>query len=99
MIWFSSRKLEKALSEGVLSNWEKAKYLILMAVLTAMTSPAYFLRPTYGKRPPPGTGLWDLAFGLVGMFVVYHGIKRCFRTNEHIDAERFFERMACLIRS
>ena len=96
MIWFSSRKLEKALSEGVLSNWEKARYLILVAVLSALTGPAYLPRPVYGKREPAEIRALYLAFAVVMMLVVYHGIKRCFNTNQKIDAERFFERMACL---
>ena len=96
MIWFSSKKLEKALSEGVLSDWEKAKYLVLMAVLSALSGSAYLPRPIYGRRLPAEIRAFYLAFGVIGMLVVYFGIKRCFNTNQKIDAERFFERMACL---
>ncbi|MDD5556109.1 MAG: hypothetical protein PHN82_02540 [bacterium] len=98
MIIFSSRKLEKAIAEDELSNWKKAKYVILPAVLAILAGgPIYFITPTYGEKAPALNFFLHMVFNILGAYVTYYGIKKCFRTNEIIDGNNFLERFVILL--
>ncbi len=96
MILWSSRKLEQSLANGQLDSWTKVKYLIIPAVLGALSVPFYVMRPVYGQRPPLINSLFSFIFAILSAFLVYRGIKICFRINNKIDGNVFFERIAVL---
>lgn len=97
MIWFSSRELEIALSTDSLSYWEKAKYLVFMAVIGALAAgPLYLARPIYGAKMSGLNMLFSFTCGVLSAYLAYRGIRNCFLANEDIDGTSFFERMACL---
>ncbi len=92
----SSRKLERALAGGKLRPWAKVKYLILPAVLAALSSQTYILRPRYGTEAPTLNQYVFMLCAALSAYLTYWGIKRCFETNRAIDAHAFFERFAVL---
>ena len=97
MIWFSSRELEIALSNDSLSYWEKAKYLVFMAVIGLLAGgPLYSARPLYGAKMSALNILFSFPCGVLSAYLAYRGIRSCFLANENIDGTSFFERMACL---
>jgi hypothetical protein len=100
MIVFSSKKLESALAENRLTQWDKVKYIILIAVLYSLSyGPIRWIKPTfsptYGTTPEKHPLFFILCSALAA-YIAYRGIKECFRINEDIDAKSFFERWACL---
>ena len=92
----SSRKLERALAGGKLRPWAKVKYLILPAVLAALSSQIYILRSLYGTATPTLNQYVFLLCAALSAYLTYWGIKRCFQTNRAIDGNAFFERFAVL---
>jgi len=96
MILFSSRKLEKALAEGNLSNWVKTKYIIVPAVIMSLFSLPYIFQPIYGERIPLLNSFFNFIFVITGAFITYFGIKKCFQTNETFDRRNFFKRFFVL---
>ncbi len=96
MILWSSRKLEQALASGQLDSWTKVKYLLVPVVLGALLGPFYVFRPVYGQKAPLINSLFSFICAVLSAFVVYWGIKICFRINNKIDGNRFFERLAVL---
>lgn len=96
MIFWSSYKLEEALVEGRLSEWDKLQYLMLPAVFSVMFGgPVYLLLPYYGAKPEHHTG-----FALVGtvlmVLATYYGIRMGYRANQKIDGKCFIERYTIL---
>jgi len=96
MILWSSRKLEQALARGQLDPWKKVKYLLVPVIMGALIGPFYIFRPVYGQKPPLIYSLLSFICAILSAFVVYWGIKICFRINNKIDGNRFFERLAVL---
>ncbi len=96
MIIWSSRKLEEALAQGKLSNWTRVKYLIIPAVVGAFSGPVYLIRPRYGPRTQPFNALCACVCGILTAYLVYTGIRKCYRTNKQIDGKSFFERFVVL---
>lgn len=96
MILFSSRKLEVALSNNLLNDWQKVKYIIFMTVLGYLSGTVYWGTPLYGRSIPLFRLPFYLASAIISAYVAYRGIKKCFKTNEVIDAMSFFERIICL---
>ena len=97
MILFSSKELEIALSNDLLSYWEKTKYLVLVAVIGALLGgPLVLIRPIYGAKMSTLNLLFSSLCAVLSAYLAYRGIKACFLTNEGIDGTLFFERMACL---
>ena len=98
MILLSSGKLERAIAKKILSNWEKTKYIILPIILTTLFyGPFYIIRPNYGVKPPLINSLFTFFFCIISTFIVYSGIKKCFKTNESTDKEFFIERFMILL--
>lgn len=97
MIIFSSQKLEKAIAKDQLTNWGIAKYLIIyITIPIILGGPIYLVRPVYGYKPPPLSNLFSIAFSILSALVVYHGVKKCFKTNKLIDNINFVERFVIL---
>ncbi len=96
MILFSSRKLEVALSNNLLNDWQKVKYIIFMTVLGYLSGMSYWGQSMHGRKWPLYFASFQLASAIVSAYLAYKGIRKCFKTNEAIDATSFFERMACL---
>ena len=95
MIIFSPRKVENALRAGDFTAWERAKYIILTAVVTAIGEPFYLVAPTIKQANTTGTEiLVRLAATFTGLIVTYVGVKSCYKTNN--DPEKFIERFICL---
>ena len=97
MIIFSSRKLEQAIAQDSLPNWEKAKYAILPAIISMLLiGPTYIVRPLYGAKPPFLNSIITFLFNVVAAFIIFYGIRKCFRTNEETDRKEFLARYAIL---
>lgn len=96
MILWSSRKLEQALASGQLDSWTKVKYLLVPVVLGALSGPFYVFRPVYGQKAPPIVSIFFFISAVLSAFLVYWGIRACFRVNRKIDGNMFFERFAVL---
>jgi hypothetical protein len=95
MIIFSPKKVEDALRDGTFTSWEKAKYIILTAVVTAIGEPFYLVAPTIKQTNTTGTEiLVRLVATITGLVITYFGVKHCYRIND--DSERFIERFICL---
>jgi hypothetical protein len=95
MIIFSPKKVEVALQVGSFTAWEKAKYIILTAVVTAIGEPFYLVAPTIKQANTTGTEiLVRLAATITGLIVTYFGVKHCYKINN--DPEKFIERFICL---
>lgn len=95
MIIFSPKRVENALRAGSFTAWEKAKYIILTAVVTAIGEPFYLLAPTIKQANFTGTEvLVRLAAMLTGLLITYVGVKNCYKINN--DPEKFIERFICL---
>ena len=97
MILFSSRKLEIAIAENKLTNWQKAKYLLIPAVLSGpFIASSYFISPIFGKKAPTLNMLISILIAIITMFIIYYGIKSCFKVNQIIDDQNFIERFCIL---
>jgi hypothetical protein len=97
VILLSSRNLELAFVRDELTKWDKVKYIILMAVLSALLSgPFYWIRPLYGTKMPALNMLVSFACSVLSAYIAYWGIKKCFQINEGGDGRSFFQRFACL---
>jgi hypothetical protein len=95
MIIFSPKRVEDALRAGSFTVWEKAKYIILTAVVTAIGEPFYLVAPTIKQANTTGTEiLVRLAATVTGLIVSYFGVKYCYKIND--DPEKFIERFICL---
>ncbi len=98
MILFSSRKLEIAIAEGKLPSWQKAKYIIIPTVLSGPFAwSSYVIRPIFGKKPPTLNTLISIFISILTMFIIYYGIKSCFKVNQKIDDQNFIERFCILL--
>jgi peptidoglycan/LPS O-acetylase OafA/YrhL len=96
MILWSSKKIERALAGGDLDAWTKVKYLIIPAILGTLSEPFYIIRPLYGKKPPALNSMVTFIFSILMAYLTYWGIRKCFRENNQIDSNMFFERYAVL---
>jgi hypothetical protein len=97
VILWSSQKLEQALAKGQLDSWTKVKYLLIPAVMGALSAEPFFLfRPVYGKEPPAINDLFFSIFAIITAFITYWGIKACFKVNTNIDGKDFLERFVVL---
>jgi len=94
MVFFSPQKLENQIANESLTPWEKAKYLFLAAVLAALAGPAYWLSPVIKPINFGTVQSIQHISGIVGLFVAYMGIKKCYLTNDKKDL--FIERFVCL---
>jgi hypothetical protein len=98
MILFSSTKLEKALADNKITNWQKAKYIIIPAVVFApIASIVNFVSPRFNERPPGIHFLIELLFTIITMVITYFGIRYCFKINEIIDRQDFIMRFSILL--
>lgn len=97
MILFSSKKLEEAIVEDKISNWQKAKYIIIPLVISAPVATAtYMISPIYVTRPPDSQMFIRLLLVIISSFITYYGIKLCFKKNSQIDGRHFIERFFIL---
>ena len=97
MIIFSSKKLERAIAHDRLPNWERAKYIILPTIIMMLApGPIYIARPIYGVKAPFLNSIFSFVCTIIGAFVTFYGIKRCFRTNEVTDKKDFLARFTIL---
>jgi hypothetical protein len=94
MIIFSPRKLEQQLINGTITAWEKAKYLVLAVVVSALAGPLFWVTPTVKEQHLGVTTLVQLLTTIVGLYITYKGIRKCYNTNNHED--KFIERFICL---
>lgn len=95
MIIFSPKRVEDALRAGDFTAWEKAKYIILTAVVTAIGEPFYIVAPTIKQANTTGTEiLVRLVATVTGLIVTYVGVRCCYKINN--DPEKFIERFICL---
>ncbi len=98
MILLSSERLENALAEANLSEWEKTQYLLLPIVLGALVGGAFtsLLRQDFGGEVPAHQETIMFADGVIMAAISYWGISRAFRTNAKSDGQRFIERFTIL---
>lgn len=94
MVLFSPSKLENQLATESLTTWEKAKYLFLAVVVSALTGPAYWIAPAIQPRNYGIVQSIQNISAIVGLYVTYKGIKKCYDINENKD--HFIERFICL---
>jgi len=96
MILFSSKKLEKVAAQGILTSWEKTKYLVFIIILFSLSGPIYLVSPHYGSQLPK----WNLCLSVITwfafLFITFRGIKKCFKTNQGIDEQNFIIRFIIL---
>ena len=98
MILFSSLKLEKAIAEGEITGWQKAKYIIIPAVFMApFASTTFLISPKFQTRPPGFHTLIQFVCTIGTMVITYYGIKFCFKANNKIDNHNFIERFCILL--
>ncbi|NQU10401.1 hypothetical protein HQ590_06410 [bacterium] len=94
---FTSRKLERALAEGRIAGWEAARYYFVPTIIAAvMAMPCWLLRPRYSIHPKPVVILVQFLLQVLAGVLVYHGVKKCFRTNHQIDSRDFISRIVIL---
>lgn len=94
MIIFSPAKLEREISSGALTTWEKVKYLFLATVVAAVSGPVYWLAPVIKPRDYNTISLIQNLSAIIGLFITYYGIKKCYNTNT--EKEDFIELFICL---
>lgn len=96
MILFSSTKLERAIADGALTSWEKAKYIIFIIILHTLSGPIYVLTPSFGPKPP----IWQLLASFTSsIFIIlftFFGAKKSYQTNKTIDDTDFVGRFTAL---
>jgi hypothetical protein len=92
----SSQKLEAALSEGTLSEWEKTKYIILLTVLSLAFSPVFWLTPKYSDGPGGVDAIISLLALLLNVVLTVKGLKNCYNVNKNADDKNFIERFTVL---
>ena len=97
MILFSSKKLEKYLSQGILNSWEKTKYLVFLIILSSLTGPIYLVSPRYGNQLPKLNILILVITWFLFLIITFRGIKKCFKTNQGIDDHNFIIRFIILV--
>ena len=98
MIIFSSRKLEKSLSEQKITSWQKAKYIIIPAIFLSIAPPIGSLfSPRVTERPEGLHSPLQFLFVIISIFITYFGIKSCVKVNEKIDNRDFIERFCILL--
>jgi hypothetical protein len=96
MILFSSKKLEKYLSQGILNSWEKTKYLVFLIILSSLTGPIYLVSPRYENQLPKLNILILVITWFLFLIITFRGIKKCFKTNQGIDDHNFIIRFIIL---
>lgn len=95
MIIFYPKKIEDALRTGSFTSWEKAKYIILTAVVTALGEPFYLVAPVVRQASFTGTEIITRLLGtLIALIVTYLGVRYCYKIND--DSNKFIERFICL---
>lgn len=94
MIIFSPQKLEQQLANEELTTWEKTKYLVLAVVVSAFAGPLFWISPTVKEQHIGFTVLIQLLTALIGLYITYKGIKKCYATNN--KENEFIERFICL---
>ena len=96
MILFSSTKLERKLADETISQWEKAKYILILFVLFGLTAPIYIITPCFKSEAPTSAWLIGLISIPLTIVVTYMGIKKCYHANEFISNTDFIERFVPL---
>jgi hypothetical protein len=96
MIKFSSTKLEQAIANGVLTSWEKAKYLIFIIILYTFSGPIYVLTPSFGPKPLIWHSFATFTSSILMILFTFYGAKKCYQTNKSIDNTDFIERFVAL---
>ena len=94
MIFFSPRKLEQQLLNESITAWEKAKYLVLAVVISALAGPLFCATPSVKEQHLGITALVQLLTTILGLYITYKGIRKCYSTNN--QEEKFIERFICL---
>jgi hypothetical protein len=94
MILISPQKLEQQLASESISTWEKAKYLVLAVVVAALAGPLFWITPVVKEQHFGRIQLVDMLASVVGVYITYKGIRKCYDINEKEDA--FIERFICL---
>jgi hypothetical protein len=94
MIIFSPQKLEQRLAKEELSPWEKAKYLVLAVVVSALAGPLFWIAPTIKEQHFGLTNLIQFLTTFIGLCVTYKGIRRCYKSNN--KENEFIDRFICL---
>lgn len=94
MIFFSPRKLELQLLSESITAWEKAKYLVLSVVVSALAGPLFWVTPSVKEQHLGIIALVQLLTTMLGLYITYKGIRKCYSTNN--QEEKFIERFICL---
>ncbi len=96
-MYFTSRELEAAMSKGEMDRWDEARYYFVpMVVGGGLSNAVWLLRPRYGDNPEPLVSFGILLLHVLAGIVVYHGVRKCFRSNEEMDGRDFISRMVVL---
>ncbi len=96
MIVWSSKKLEKELASSALSEWDKVKYVLFLAIVEVLLGgPIFLVRPHYGEKASSSPFIVLLG-GLAMALATYFGLRLAYRANRNIDDKSFIERFAIL---
>jgi hypothetical protein len=92
MILFSSKKLEKSLATGTLTQWQQARYFLILSVISFFPASIAIVQPKYGVSINHVDALVNLACFATNLIVIFVGFIKCFRLNEAIDNAEFIRR-------
>lgn len=94
MILISPQKLEQQLAAESITQWEKAKYLVLAVVVAAIAGPLFWFSPVVKEQHFGLVQLMQTLASAIGIWITYKGIRKCYDINAKENA--FIERFICL---
>ncbi len=96
IIWLSSKKMENAIANRMLSNQSRFTYLFLTYFLFSLSGPVYLVTPKFRSDGTEYQALMSLIVWFIDIYITYSGIKKCYMTNRSIDDFEFIERFTIL---